>query len=123
MSVRKRVRRSRRAFSAAVKVASSSGVYGPEGDEAHCGRVDMHANDMVGVDAAQLRADKRAPITALRAVALIAQALHQLSPRRGDARRGPSGLVRRPREPEARDRGDHQVKGVAGVAAMRDADR
>ena len=41
--------------------------------------------DVLGVVVADARGDDRAPVAALRAVALVAEAGHQLGPRRGDA--------------------------------------
>ena len=66
----------------------------------------------VRVDPAQLGRDHRAGVVADRAVALVAEARHQLLPRARGPRDVPAAVRRRPREPEARQGRDHQV--VAG---------
>ena len=83
----------------------------------------MHADDMLGVDAAEFRGDERADVAALRAVAVVAEAAHQLGPGPGDPVGVPARLGERAGEPEAGERRDHDVEGVGGVAAVRGADR
>jgi hypothetical protein len=79
----------------------------------------VHADDAVGVKASQLRGEHRAEVTAVRAVELISQPLHQLGEGDGDAVQVPARAVRRGREPEAWDRRHHHVERVRGVAAVR----
>jgi hypothetical protein len=73
---------------------------------------------MLGVDPAQLGGDERAPVAPLGAVAPVAEAGHQLGPGDGDAVGGPAGLAGRAGEAVAGQGRDHQVEGVARVAAV-----
>ncbi len=59
------------------------------------------------------RGDDRAPVAALRAVALVAETRHQLLPRVGDAQDVPAGLRRRARPAVAGDRRADDVERVA----------
>jgi hypothetical protein len=95
------------------------GAHLPERDEPEGGGIDVHADDVVGVGSAHLRGDERAPVAALRPVAPVAEAAHQLDPGPGDPFGGPARLGGRSREAVAGDRRDHQVEGVGGVAAVR----
>ena len=79
----------------------------------------MDADDPVGAGPAELTGDDRAPVAALGAVPLVAEASHQLGERGGDPAELPAGLSRRPGEPEAGDARQHQVERVGGVAAVR----
>ena len=62
--------------------------------------------------------DLGAPVAALRAVARVAQATHQLDERPGDAPHVPAARARRLREAVTRQRGRDDVEGVGGVAAV-----
>ena len=74
---------------------------------------------MVGVETADLGRDQRAGVIAGGAVALVAEATHQLDPRRGDPVVAPAALARRAREAVAGDRRDDEVERVGRVAAVR----
>ena len=104
-----------------LSARASSGV----GSPSTLGRVDMASVMWMPAQcAASQRADRRrhrrAPVAALRAVARIAQALHQLGPGRGDAVDAPAGGRGLAGEAEARQRRADHVEGIGGVAAMRD---
>ena len=71
-----------------------------------------------GLQQGQLLGDGIAPVAALRDVAVVAEALHQLGPRPRDADRVPAGLGRLAREPVARQRRDHEMEGVRRVGAV-----
>jgi Bacterial regulatory proteins, tetR family len=80
--------------------------------------VDAGADEVLGVQASELRGDDRADVAALGAVARGAQAVHQLGEGVGDAREIPTGLPGGPREGEAgQGWGDH-MEGVGRVAAV-----
>lgn len=79
----------------------------------------MDADDPVGVDAAQLAGDSRAPVAALGAEPLVAEACHQLDPRVRDATRLPAGLVGRAGEPESGNARQDHVEGVGGITPVR----
>src|SRR6185437_15382829 len=66
--------------------------------------VQVHADEVPGDDEAELAGDRGAPVAALRAVARVAEAPHQLIPGAGDAVYVPSGVPRGPGEPKAGDR-------------------
>ena len=71
-----------------------------------------------GVLRAERGGHRGAPVAALRAVARVAQAIHQLGPGRGDAIDAPAGGRGLGREAEAgQGRADH-VEGVGGIAAV-----
>src|SRR5439155_9091506 len=54
---------------------------------------DMHADDVLGVNATHLRGDERADIIAMRTIAIIAESVHQLSPCPGGAVAVPTPLA------------------------------
>src|SRR3982751_3073854 len=60
-----------------------------------------------------------APVSALRDVARVAEALHQHCPRAADAIQVPARLGRSIREAEARERRNYNVERVLGLAAVR----
>ena len=81
--------------------------------------VEMNAGDVIGVPQADGGRHMRAPVAALRPVALVAEPGHQLIPGVGDALDTPA----RPRwlaaEPVAGQRRADHVEGVGGIAAVR----
>ena len=81
--------------------------------------VQVYARAVLGVEAADLARHHRAPVAALRAVAVVAEAGHQHDPRLRDATDIPTGVVRRARPSVARHRRAHHVERVRGIAAMR----
>ena len=78
----------------------------------------MHADDMLGVDAAKLGGDDRAGVAALGAVPVVAEAVHQFGPRAGDPAGVPARAGERAGEAEAGQGRRHDVEGVGGIAAM-----
>jgi hypothetical protein len=89
--------------------------------------VDVHPDDMLGVDPSLEGGHDGAGVVAVRAIAVIAEPPHQLGPRS----RGPVGVPARlaggPGEGEAGQRRDHHIEGVgrlptvaAGVGERRD---
>ena len=74
---------------------------------------DVHADDPFGVVAADLGGDLRAGVVAMRAVALVAEAGHQLDPGARRPAACPSPALRSARRTHAGDRGDHDVEGVS----------
>ena len=80
---------------------------------------EVDADHVLRVAVAQLAGDERAPVAALRAVALVAQhAAHERVP---EVRRAPevdAGHGQRRGEAEARQRGHDHVEGVGGIAAV-----
>ena len=79
----------------------------------------MDADDVVGVEPADLGRDQRAGVVARGAVALVAEATHQLDPRGGDPVVVPASLAGRAREAVAGHRRDDEVERVGRVAAVR----
>src|SRR5262245_45361932 len=81
----------------------------------------------IDVDAEQSRGrlsrhgarDRRAPVAALRHIVRVSKALHQLRPGLRDAVGVPAGALRLAGEAVPRHRGDDDVEGVAGAAAVR----
>jgi hypothetical protein len=80
--------------------------------------VHVHAHHVVGVDHPEQGGDRRAPVTALGAVAVVAQAPHELGPRLGDAAHAPARLGGLLAEAVARQRRAHHVEGVGRVAPV-----
>ena len=80
---------------------------------------DVHADDVLGVEPADFRRDHRTGVVADGPVALVAEAAHEFDPRRGDPVDVPAGLAGRAGEAVAGDRGDDEVEGDGGVAAVR----
>ena len=102
-------------------------VAGPE--DVRCERLGYVGRDgagHVGVDAEQLRrglgadhvGDLRAPVTALCDEPRVSQAPHQHDPGVRDVDGAPAGRRRLAGVPVAGHRGDHDVEGVLGVAAV-----
>src|SRR5919112_4093327 len=87
--------------------------------EANGGRVHVHAHDVIPINPAQIWCDERTEVAALRPVSVVTEAPHQLGERPGDPKTVPARLAGGPREPEAWQRGDHQVEGVRRIAAVR----
>ena len=79
----------------------------------------MHAHDRIWRQAADFGRDDRAPVVAGGAVALVAEAAHQLHPGAGDADRPPAALRGGPGEPEPRQRRHHEMEGRVRVRAVR----
>jgi hypothetical protein len=73
-----------------------------------------------GALAAHRVGDGGAHVAALRDVAVVAEAAHQLCPRLRDAADVPAGLGRLAGEAVARYGRHHEVEGVLGGAAVRD---
>src|SRR5918997_1942029 len=78
----------------------------------------MRTDYVLGFDAGQHPGDAGAHVATVGAVALIAEAAHQLRPCPGDARHVPARLPHRDGEPVARQRGRDDVEGVGRVAAV-----
>src|SRR5262245_58423280 len=70
-------------------------------------QVEVHTDDLLRLGTAQFAGDRRAPVAALRAVARVAQTLHQFGERGGDPAVLPTGLVCRPGRAEPRDVRQH----------------
>jgi hypothetical protein len=75
---------------------------------------------VIGVGEADAQGDGRAPVTALREVAVVAEAAHQLGPGPRDPPGVPARVARMRREPEPGDGRDDQVEGVARRTAVPD---
>jgi hypothetical protein len=86
----------------------------PKGDG-----IDVHAEHPLRRHTAHQRTDEGAVITALNAVARIAQARHQLGEGLGDPAGRPAALGQRRREAVADEGGDYEVKRLPGVEPMR----
>src|SRR6266508_4238658 len=80
--------------------------------------VDVYPDDVFGIDPAQRERDHRAGVAALREVAVVAEAAHQLGPGLSHPLGAPAGAAVRPGEPEPGDGGNHQVERVGRVAAV-----
>jgi len=80
--------------------------------------VDVHADDVIGVDAAKLGGDDRAGVPAVGAVTVVAEAVHQLCPGASDPAGVPTRAGERAGKAKAGQRGRHDVEGVGGIAAM-----
>ena len=80
--------------------------------------VDVHADDMIRVDAAQLGRDDRAGVAALGPVAVVAEAVHQLGPGLGHPAGVPAWPGERRGEAEAGQRRRDDMEGVGRVAAV-----
>ena len=89
-------------------------VTGGEGEDL----VDVHADHVLGVEAALHRGDDRAGVVAVRAVAVVAEPPHQLGPRLRGALRVPARLGGRPGEAEPRKGRDDHVERVGRVPAV-----
>lgn len=84
----------------------------PQWDEPKGRYIDMHAYDVPSVDAGDLPRDECAPVSALRAAALVPEALHQLCPGLSNVAGGPTGVQRRTREAVVRHGWAHEMKGI-----------
>src|SRR5262245_66507185 len=80
------------------------------------GTVDVR--DILRFQAAYLGGDHRAGVVAGRTVPFIAEAVHQLGPGSGGALCAPAPVPERGREPETRQRRDHQVERRRWVLAV-----
>ena len=74
---------------------------------------------MLGIERADPRRDLRAPVAALRAVARVAEPVHQLGERARDARTGPSRACASAPRSRSRAATARHVERVGGVAAVR----
>ncbi len=101
----------RSAWSASV---SGTRVFG-RGRDRH---VQVDGRAVLRVERADPRRDLGTPVPALRAVALVAEAAHQLGERPRDARHVPAARPCRLREPVAGQRRHDDVEGVRGPPAM-----
>src|SRR5437660_10547226 len=79
----------------------------------------MDPGQVDGVDEAELDGDDRAPVSALRAVAVVAEMGHELRERIRDPPGVPTRLVGRPGKRVAGNRRAHDVERVGGVPAVR----
>jgi hypothetical protein len=80
--------------------------------------VGVRANDMVRLGAGQHSGNPGPDISALGAVALVTETVHQLGEGSGNAWHGPARFAHGHGKPEAGDRWRHDVKGVTWVAAV-----
>jgi hypothetical protein len=85
------------------------------GDRGH--HVEVDADEAGGVAPGELDGDAGAPVAALRAVARVAEPVHELVPCVGDAGQVPAGLGWLAAEPEAGQRRAHDVERVGRVPA------
>ena len=82
--------------------------------------IEVDGDHVIGVGGGHLRGGDAAPIAALHAIASIAKPLgHQAIERRGDAADAPPAVRGLAAEAEPRERRDHDIKRVRGVAAVR----
>src|SRR5690606_24096949 len=88
------------------------------GDKAIGSRVDMDADNMIWIEPAHLRRNKRAKVAPLRAIARVPQAAHQFDKGGRDACAVPTGVRDGAGETKVWHRRDDEEKGVAGVAAV-----
>ena len=79
---------------------------------------DVYADHVIGRDATHLWGDERAGVVAVRAVAVIAESVHQGGPGARGAVAVPASLCRRAGEAVARQRRNDQVEGVPWIAAV-----
>ena len=89
------------------------GVAGGERQQA----VDVHADDVFGVEASELGRDDHAGVSPLGAVALVAEAAHQLGPSSGDSGGVPTGFASGAGKAKARKGWNNEVERVVGVTA------
>ena len=89
-------------------------VAGGEGDQ----RVDMHPDDVTGIDPANERSHERTDIAALHTVTVVAEARHQLGERRRDAGISPAGLGEWYGEPKPGQRRHHDMERVGRIPAV-----
>jgi hypothetical protein len=82
-------------------------------------RVQMNADDVLGIGVTELGREHRAQVAALRPVSLVADAVHELGPRPCRASRRPARLGQWSREAESRERGDDEMERIGRIAAMR----
>ena len=78
----------------------------------------MDADDVIGVVQAQRSRDRRAPVAALGAVVVVAQAGHEGGPGVADVPHAPSRFARLVAPAVAGQGRAHDMEGVRGVAAM-----
>ncbi len=83
------------------------------------GERDVNAGAVAGILRAERGGHGGAPVAALRAIAGVAQAIHQLGPGGRDAIDAPAGGLGLVREAEAGQRRTDHVEGVGGIATVR----
>src|SRR5437660_8857973 len=79
----------------------------------------MHADYMRRIEARHFRRNDRPGIAPLYSVALVPELRHQLGESLRDAAVCPARRGERSREPVARNRRNHQMKGLATLAGVR----
>ena len=80
---------------------------------------DVHADDVLGIDASQIGADHRSRVVADGAVSIVAESRHQLGPGGGDPHVVPASIARGTGESEPRNRRDDEVKRIGATLPVR----